>query len=644
LTRSIKYAAGMIAIGGALALAAANVDVAAATQTPAPAEVSTGPYTVTLRTGDQVTLADPAGNNVSVRPGPGRAGMRFAVVRTGGSVYVLPRDTLAQVRAGAVDRRLFDVAGLVRARYKDVPQVPAEVRPVQAGTDEESYDLTIRYLDQNGSPTQDTLAIVSGWERDVTDWLGADADGTSTVRLPKGRYNLSAYLGSGPDTAPLVQPVVDLTRDLTVTLDARAAGPVALSVPERSARMGFVDAGYSFYPSYQSWPAGAFLFGDGASSVRIGQVGAPAAPDAMIGSVAAQWAKPDGADDFTDSPYLYAAAETFPGSLPNGFTRDYRAGDFAAVHQRFAASAPGQTAVRMVTPSFTPTLASISALIVPTTLPGTRVEYHQTGRRWTAELWPGTRDDDGQFVAQGRLYRQPTAYQAGRPYQDQWNAGPTGPAFGQEGASAWQWASRTGDEIDVALPLYGDRAGHAGSLVPTDSSRTALYRDGELVGESALSGRGSFIVPPETATYRLEVADTRSAGELTTQLSAAWTFRSGHASGGGPVRLPLSAVRFTPALDADNAAPAGRAFDLPVTVAGQPGAPAAPTADLAVEISYDDGATWSKAPLRATPAGWTATVRHPAGAGFASLRATATDATGATVTETIIRAYRLAAG
>lgn len=643
MTRSFKYVAGVIAVGAALALAAANIGVAGTTPAPAAAEASTGPYTVTLRTGDQVTVADPAGNNLSVRPGPGRAGMRFAVVRTGASVYVLPRDTMAQFRAGTADRRQFDVVGLVQARYQDVPRIPAGAPPAEVSADEESYDLTIRYLDRSGAPTPDALASVVGWDHYAEDWPVVDADGTSTVRLPKGRYNLSAYLGSDLDTL-LVQPVVDLTRDLTVTLDARTAGPVTLTVPEPSARMGFVYAGYSFYPSYQSWAAGAFLFGDAVSGVRIGQVGAPAAPDAMVGSVDAQWAKPDGADDFTDSPYLYATEETFPGRLPDGFTRDYHAGDFAAVHQVFAASAPGQTAERMVSASTTPALSSVAALVVPTTLPGTRVEYHRTGRRWSAELWPGTRDSDGRFVAQGRLYRQPTAYQAGRLYRDQWNAGPTGPAFGQEGETAWQWAGRTGDEIDVALPLYGDRAGHAGSFVPTDDSRTALYRDGELVGEFPLSGRGSFTVPPETADYRLEVADTRGTGELTTHLSAAWTFRSGHADGDEPVRLPLSAVRFTPILDADNAAPAGRSFDLPVTVEGQAGARTARTTGLIVEASYDDGATWSKASLRPAPAGWIATVRHPAGAGFASLRATATDADGTTVTETIDRAYRLSAG
>lgn len=56
----------------------------------------------------------------------------------------------------------------------------------------------------------------------------------------------------------------------------------------------------------------------------------------------------------------------------------------------------------------------------------------------------------------------PASYLAGRRYADEWYAGPFGPAFGQEADARWQWASRTSDRIDVELPLYGDRAGHAG--------------------------------------------------------------------------------------------------------------------------------------------------------------------------------------
>jgi hypothetical protein len=59
-------------------------------------------------------------------------------------------------------------------------------------------------------------------------------------------------------------------------------------------------------------------------------------------------------------------------------------------------------------------------------------------------------------------------------------------------------------------------------------------------------------------------------------------------------------------------------------------------------VSYDDGGTWQTAPVRRGDDGqWLASVRHPAGATFVSLRATATDGAGNTVDQTIIHGYRL---
>lgn len=105
--------------------------------------------------------------------------------------------------------------------------------------------------------------------------------------------------------------------------------------------------------------------------------------------------------------------------------------------------------------------------------------------------------------------------------------------------------------------------------------------------------------------------------------------------------LPAMAVRFAPPLAVDNTAPAGRPFTVPVTVERQPGAPAATVAALTVDVSYDGGKTWRKADLHRKGAGWAATLRHPTGPGYVSLRATARDSAGNTVTQRIIQAYRL---
>lgn len=63
---------------------------------------------------------------------------------------------------------------------------------------------------------------------------------------------------------------------------------------------------------------------------------------------------------------------------------------------------------------------------------------------------------------------------------------------------------------------------------------------------------------------------------------------------------------------------------------------------LSVEVSYDDGTTWTAVDVRRTgnPARWRAGLRNPGG-GFASLRAKSVDADGNTAEYTVIRAYRL---
>ncbi|MGW5671274.1 S8 family serine peptidase, partial [Micromonospora sp. NPDC003776] len=75
------------------------------------------PVTVTLLTGDRVTVT--ADGKAAVRSGPGRTGTRFLVGRDRGHLTVTPRDALPLIRAGRVDRRLFDVTELISSGYDD---------------------------------------------------------------------------------------------------------------------------------------------------------------------------------------------------------------------------------------------------------------------------------------------------------------------------------------------------------------------------------------------------------------------------------------------------------------------------------------------------------------------------------------------
>jgi subtilisin family serine protease len=76
-----------------------------------------GVHTVTLITGDRVTVLD--GTISSVRPAKGREKVTFSRFVAGGHAYVLPNDARRLVATDRLDRRLFDVTTLVEFGYDD---------------------------------------------------------------------------------------------------------------------------------------------------------------------------------------------------------------------------------------------------------------------------------------------------------------------------------------------------------------------------------------------------------------------------------------------------------------------------------------------------------------------------------------------
>ncbi|MEV6235436.1 hypothetical protein [Lentzea sp. NPDC051838] len=82
-------------------------------------------------------------------------------------------------------------------------------------------------------------------------------------------------------------------------------------------------------------------------------------------------------------------------------------------------------------------------------------------------------------------------------------------------------------------------------------------------------------------------------------------------------------------------APSG-AFPLTSRVGGNTGAVSA----FELAISHDDGKTWQPTPVTQAGDAYTAQPEHPSGNGFVSLRSAATDASGNSVRQTVLRAYQ----
>nr|WP_239095992.1 S8 family serine peptidase [Micromonospora lutea] len=507
--------------------------------------------------------------------------------------------------------------------------------PLAVNKEVESYTLTVRHLSREGGVPDDYLTFLVGLD-DYRDILVYDADGTAEVRVPKGRYGLASFLFDEADESLVLmaQPELVVKSDAKAVVDARTAKPVRMTVPDRSATPALVTVDANFLLDDGS--AGFGAFADNFGGLFSGQVGGRSNADHFFAAFNSQFADLAAAS----SPYFYGLAEMVPGRMPAGLTRNYRRGDLATVKQTFTQGHPEALGERMSFAEFDPDLGGW-AIGLPVALPSKRVEYYSTRAvRWNTELWSGTRSDDVPWLEPvAVLFSEPTAYRGGRTYRDVWNGAPHAPSFP---VPRWpdEGLTRQGDLISLSVPLYSDAAGHPGSSL-TDATRTALYRNGRLVGETEDAGWAQFEVPAGPARYRLETSAKRSFTDLSTEVVTTWTFRSRHVRGEDPRRLPASAIRFTPPLDDRNAAAAGRAFVIPVAVQRQPGAPAAKTASLTVEVSYDGGKRWQRAKLRKAGNGWQATVQHPRGPGHVSLRATARDVDGNSVTQRIIQAYRL---
>ncbi|MFC4852005.1 S8 family peptidase [Actinophytocola glycyrrhizae] len=129
-------------VGAKLSMVLLSVVVAAggapvpAVAARAPAAVSEFLGAVTLVTGDHVTVRRVGTQLVpQVRPGAGRQHVHFATTRVDDALLVVPHDAWRAVRTGQVDRRLFDVAGLLRDGYGDAGRadIPLIVQGGPAG-------------------------------------------------------------------------------------------------------------------------------------------------------------------------------------------------------------------------------------------------------------------------------------------------------------------------------------------------------------------------------------------------------------------------------------------------------------------------------------------------------------------------------
>ena len=449
------------------------------------------------------------------------------------------------------------------------------------------HELALKLVGPDGgapTPEQGWVTVLTDLDRQTI--LVLDDPAATKYRLRAGRYLVQTYLVSGdpflPHITSLVRPSLDLTTDQALTMDARLAKPIAVSVPNPKATAVHQEFGWTIRTEQpQIWgsndPFGV-LMGLPFDHLRTAQIGAGKTPG-FVSYVNGMWGQVRQDGSLHNSPYVYRVYLYEPEKMMTGLTRKLRAGDFATVRSQISADvagvpvarlavahAPGNSPIyrdeRNVPPSFT------------YDVPSTITEYYNQDKQ---AVWQSTSAQPRYTYYQSAW----TSFQPGRTYTVKWANAVAGPVF-PEPNFGQQFATRYwGDTIGGPGPLHGDGTGHMGFRhVRGGSVEVNLYRNGVKVGD-ANQAPWSWDVPAEAGDYRL-AATFRSdpAFTLSTVVDAEWTFKSGHVSDGELVKLPMTAIRYTPELDIDNRAPAGRLFAIPVSLDRQIGAAPGQTSEL----------------------------------------------------------------
>lgn len=535
------------------------------------------------------------------------------------------------------DTRIGDADGAYSG-YVTATAAGQSVRTAAVAVREaESYDLTLRTVDRDGTDAENFTSTLTGVSGPAAGFSARvdNEPGSHTIRVPKGSYTLNTAVYQDPSdfakgTDWIAQPRLDVTGDTTVTADARTAKPVDLTVPG----IDRADYGGTYYEvvTEEIGRLGNGWVLRGFTGFRTAHMG----PDITDGSLLQTW----DAHFLKDATTQYSVA--FGGRtnrVTTGYTKHVQADELATLKVGLGASAPGKSA--LASPfAHIPGAPEGNGFSAPQAAPGTRTFLVSTadGVEWLTKFDQLGKDDEWGYPAREGSWEmvRPKRYEAGRTYRETFNTGVFGPLLGERtGVFRTAPDPVTGEQqIIGALPLFADGQGHSGATRYASATST-LYRDGVRVGEhdDPLSGSRPFTVDGADAEYRLVTSVERpaDAASASTRVDTSFTFRSKQVA--DTTALPVSTVRFAAPVDLASRAPERTPVVVPVTVQGS--AAGRNLTSLKVSVSYDDGGTWQLVKVR----NGRISVTNPAKGKGISLSAVVTDQQGNTSTLTIHNAW-----
>jgi len=531
--------------------------------------------------------------------------------------------------------------------------------------------LVIKALDASGKPADGVLVDLANTDTPGKFETLFDVDGgEQRISVPLGHYSLLG-VGDLPDSTPhtslqFVVPISDftVTRDLqTVVIDARKATTTPSIRTPRPAGRSELSLTWARYAADKQLVTGDAWFFDTDQEVRVAPAGA-----AKVGRMDWETYWQLAGSSGSGRPYTYNLSFRDPRRVPTNQTHRVIDSQLARLNATYyddgSDTAPNFQRIPSYPSGDEPGYAIFS---LASATRHTEYILGSPGAVWTDVLYASPTDDNpfGGAVVDGAR-----RYLPGSVRTADWLRAPSAPGFVDQtnGQRTFQCtACHTNSKLAVSLAQVTDTdRGHLGTVDPSPDgspvTRFRLYENGKLVDDENDVTGGTFAVPTPSTKYRIVDQATRPWGGYTntTQSTTDLSFSSAAGQGG---RLPkgwdctyfgtgrctvLPILRATMPLPTDltGTIPLGRSTAT-LSVGHIQGAPKLAITAAGVQTSLDHGRTWHQAHITRIGGGrFRIVLSNPDSAADQplSLRITAKDAAGATITETVLNAARIANG
>jgi hypothetical protein len=638
-----RHAAAMIAAVGLTVSVGAWVHADTTDDSTVPHPVSTQPAKVTLPTGDQVRIS---GDGVLVtEPGSNFYSPRVA----GGDRLMIPFASLDEVRSGELDARLFNVDALLRSGINDARDVSDASKLRGAGLPSEMDDaaettkVTLQYSWLDGSPAKSAGGYVMNLDTKERQVFGA-VDGVATLDLVPGKYSVAGDMDQY-DTAPqqVIATIFDFEvaeKPVELEVDGQQSRPVKFQVDREGATSQANEMiVYSDLPGGENGIGAVFAMNGDTELYALPSDKIAEHPTGLV--LRSQLTNSAGAaEPFSYS--LYATAEGIPDD-PSFTVADEDLAVREVTYHSLGAESTMQRLNIGYNEKWPPTSYQQAGNVA---VPAERTELYTADPEveWSqlGTLYSGGEDDPFDDV----LHHIGAVKQGTE--EESWLSAPlsvgiTDPTFPYYGSGIERrvWGDET-NRILARMPMFSSGADGEYIVSWNLKGETVLSRDGEEIGKADNGSSIEVDVPKEqSGRYTVAFDATREVPwtPLGTRSTASWEFDSGPVS--EDTVLDVSAVRFDAEGVVDGYAPAAEAQQVTLDFATQPGAADRSCAAMTLEVSYDDGKTWHETALDRDGDHAAATLEHPSGATFVSIRITAEDDKDRSLEQTTIRSYGL---